>query len=569
MAGTGGAAMNHITMLDERLNRLGRELSGGGDLSEAIIRQLKTEGLATRQHPPAPPSRTKRRHWQAIAAVAAFLCVCLGIWWISRPQPLYARMLDALAKVQTVHATGWMTDIVRKWPLEMPLPNNSRPEKYEVEFWYWSDAAGVPCSYERTGPVTVIRRGGDLKEYQQDVDLTFIYEGGYDKDRVAQFERFAAYFSALERPSLEKVDLGTRDEGGRQLRGLRLVERGTAEEIWFDAKTDLPVQLTRSATRGGQKTLELNFATDEAVPRAIDRYEPPKSKLVRYGGGDEGRDEWLAHVAEIGEQLQKQSLNGRIAILPREDGRTFSLQYPLATPDGRYWVRPLDINQNIPMTLSQFVRDHAATSDGERRHGTWQLAQEFHDVELSRADLVYEADVPWQEWVQFVFNEFGFEFVEQKEEQTYWMARHDGRELKPWKQVNPPVPYVVEGGIEKKGYVRPGIGFKLRPATLADLFSDFNNMIDRDMRANKPWILDETGLPMPPGFDEREHGTHRRYAETVLPAFYVATDSPWFVDDQSVEMARKWFADEFGITFSEEVRPTVVHVIRPKSKREK
>jgi hypothetical protein len=164
--------------------------------------------------------------------------------------------------------------------------------------------------------------------------------------------------------------------------------------------------------------------------------------------------------------------------------------------------------------------------------------------------------------VQFVLNEAGFEFIEQTEDQTYWIANHDGRKLKPWKDVDPPVPYVVEGGIEKKGYVRPGIGFKLRPATLTDLFSDFNNMIDRDMDADKPWIIDATGLPVPPPYDEAVYDSYMKYAEKVLPEYYVATDSPWFVNHESVAMARKWFAEEFGITFAEETRPVTVRVIR-------
>ena len=207
-----------------------------------------------------------------------------------------------------------------------------------------------------------------------------------------------------------------------------------------------------------------------------------------------------------------------------------------------------------------------STEDGARRHGTWRVPREFHDFIIPRSDLVYAAGTPWQEWMAVVLEQFDLECVDQEETRTIWIAKHDGRSLKAWQDANPPVPYVVEGGVEKKGYVKPGIGHKLRPMPLNELFADFNRMIDRrDLKADKPWIIDKTNLPQPPVFDNAIHGTHREYWQKIVePGFLVATDSPWFVGKESLQIARNWYRHEFGIAFEEVKEPITIHVVRRK-----
>jgi hypothetical protein len=264
--------------------------------------------------------------------------------------------------------------------------------------------------------------------------------------------------------------------------------------------------------------------------------------------------------------LQTNPINGRVGIVPRTDGRTFDLQYAMQTPSGRYWVVPLDISNDQKLTPAYFVRFYAVTGTTERRDGSWRLPKELQDQELPRADLVYEDGVPWQEWIALALDQFGLEFVDKTEVRTIWMAKQDGRPLKDWRQVKPPVPYVVEGGIEKKGVVRPGIGRWLRPVTMKDLFEDFNSTIDsHDFAANKPWIVDATGLPAPPPYNKSVDGTYAEYHQKVIePKFLVATDAPYFVGDESLKMARDWYAKEFGITFEELHEMGPVHVIQKK-----
>jgi hypothetical protein len=105
----------------------------------------------------------------------------------------------------------------------------------------------------------------------------------------------------------------------------------------------------------------------------------------------------------------------------------------------------------------------------------------------------------------------------------------------------------------------------LRPATLEELFNSFNDNIDRyDFAADKPWIIDATNLPLPPAYNEAEHGHYREYSDKIKSQYLVATDAPWFVGEESLQMARDWYAKEFGITFVEIIRPVTVHVIRRK-----
>ena len=146
-----------------------------------------------------------------------------------------------------------------------------------------------------------------------------------------------------------------------------------------------------------------------------------------------------------------------------------------------------------------------------------------------------------------------------------WVAHHDAHSDKPAGAVSPPVPYIVEGGIEKKGYVKCGVGMRLAPVTLETLFNDFNTLQAKDFRGDSIIIEDQTGLPRPPAFDKKVHGTREDYWKNVVePNYVMATDSPFFRHEGSVEMAKKWYRDEFGITFTEESRPRTIHVVRRK-----
>src|SRR5262245_19874234 len=262
MVETGVPLMNDLRTLETQLEQLGTELSGPPDFSASIVAQL-VESQPNMEL--AKEGRTAvhatRPRWQTPALLAAAVLICFGVWWMSRPTTLYARMLAALGEAQTIHVTGWTCHIARKWPLEgAPAKNLSDrwPDgKYPIEMWHWTDANGTTRSYEQAGPVILVRHGGDSKEYQEDADLTWIYEGGYSKNRVEEFGGLGQYFAALQRPSLKNEELGTREEAGRKLRGIRHSENDRIRELWIDEATGLPVNLTQKPSVNAEPTFEL------------------------------------------------------------------------------------------------------------------------------------------------------------------------------------------------------------------------------------------------------------------------------------------------------------------------
>lgn len=556
--------MNTHETVVEQLDQLGLEIGSSPESTQRILDQLEARLPAIQER-----RRSRRRVGPSakVGLAAATIVLCVLAWWLWRPASVYARMLEALAKADTVHTTGWTRELVRRWPLEKPAPEQNIPAKHAIDAWFWNEPDGTPRSYARRGAVVLIRRGGESREYQADADLTYVYTGGHSKDGVSRFMQLGEYLALLQRPSLKKRDLGTRNEDGRIVRGIRHIEGDRIDDVWIDEKSGLPRRFERMNRRSGERLMEMFFAVNEKVPDAISNYEPPKTQNVRYGGPHENTNlAWRQYVQTMGARLQQAPINRQAALLRREHGKTFANQWPLQTPDGKYWVVPLDRDQHEPMDLSHFIRLRAAAKGGELRHGTWRVPREFHDFIIPRSDLVYADGTPWQEWLSVVLSQFDLECVDQPETRTAWIARHDGRPLKPWQRVAPPVPYVVEGGVEMKGYVRPGIGAKLRPAPLHELFADFNVFIDhQDLAADKPWIVNKTGLPHPPAYNKDEHGTYQDYRKNVVePEFLVATDSPWFAGDESLQLARDWYLKEFGITFEEVEQPVTVHVIRRK-----
>lgn len=552
--------MNAFHDLDRQLDQLGRELAGRPSFADSVMAEIATVNV-----------ELPRQRWLRAAgtlALAASMLIAAAVW-LSPSRSLYAQTIAALAKVKTVHVTGSTSRPFRKWPLEAPVKEQAGG-KIAFEAWYWDGTRGPRC-YENFGPVTLIRNGSELQEYQSDVDLLYISKG-LPKDYVERFSSLAALLEALKKEGAVTEELGVRNDQGKTIRGLKFVRDGArggaTEEFWFDAQTNLPALYVRTQSDNDNRASEfdLRFSYDEQVPEAVASYRPPQTKHVRYGGQhDDVQIVWKQHVQDLGRRMQNEADGEPIAILPRTGGQTFTLQYSTATPDDKYLVVPLDVNQYIPLSVAYFVKQRAATVDGERAIETWRVPNELLEIEFPRADLVFTKDTPWRQWVGFALNSIGLELVEVVEERTYWIAQHDGRRLKPYQRVKPPVPYIVKGGKEQKGLVKPGVGYQLRPVTMHELLEDFNRLQNDDCNGRSPIIVDRTGLPRPPQWDRSKHSTWEQYRSAVdFDRYLVATDAPYFTGEESQAMAREWYQKEFGVTFKEEQRKLSMHVIRRK-----
>jgi hypothetical protein len=175
------------------------------------------------------------------------------------------------------------------------------------------------------------------------------------------------------------------------------------------------------------------------------------------------------------------------------------------------------------------------------------MAGEFRDIELEHC-LVYRDGVPERKRDETVLDFFGLEITEVTEPRTIWIAGHDGRTLKPSTEAKAPYPY-DEKRADKTGTARWASPMLY---TLSRLFDDLVSDQDLSLSAEGILIIDETGI------ESKRDGT----AEGN-PVF-VSSDSPWWTGEDGPELAQKWFENELGVTFREEVRPVTVYVVRRK-----
>ena len=551
--------MNDMKKVANRLDRIGQELRERPSIVSGVMSEVQPTTVQY-EKPRQLPLRTLMAF-----ATAACVLVAVGVC-LSRPTSLYAQTVSALKKAETIHVKGWASRIVRKWPLEKPN-EKAADDRIPVEGWYWHDGK-TPISHEKFGPVVLVRKGNKLQEYQADADLLFVSDSN-PKDYVERFSTMANYLQLLEEEGTKSEDLGARTEDGVSLRGIKIHRGGDPAEFWFDTKTNLPLRYSQLKTGedGKDSGVELTFVYDQKVPDAVASFKPPKTKHVRHGSGHDDRQlVWHRHVQDVGKRIHETPLDGPIAILPRKSQRVYSYQYTKQTPDGKYWVLPLGHDQYFKLTVKNFINLRVQGAGDDRAPETWRIEEGLLDVEFPRVDLVYEKEMPWQDWVQFALNQIGLEYVDVKEERTFWIAKHDGRELKPWQDVQPPVPYLVQGGKIQRGVVRPGIGHQLSPETMHGLFEDFNRIQNIEYKADHPIIVDQTGLPRAPQMDSGKYESWQEFKDAVnYDQYYVASDSPWFARRESRQMARDWYEKEFGVTFTEEKRDATIHVIRRKN----
>ena len=584
---------SHIPDLNARLDQLGRDLARQESVIGRAMSQIReltpnvaddvaaddvesgvhdlTVGLSrcSEEASSVAASQSSRRRMFRVAtlAVAASIALSIGVF-VSRPRTLYAKAMDALSRVQTIHVTGWSKWVPRSWPLEKAKPaGKNSEEQYVVDMWFWSSVDGTPRTFERFGPVTKIMIGESEKEYQEDVDLLYLAEGRLN-DEAMEIATLAKMLSELK--DAKQEELGTKQLDGRTVRGVKVTRHGRQEEYWFDQASNLPVSYVRTA-EDGAKQLDLILSYEESVPQEVLAYSPPKASNIRYGGSHPDVNlAWKQHVQNL--WVNQELPETGCLMVPRDI--KFGNSWVLHTPDEKHMVLPVDSRHSPGMDLRHFLRNRVAYQmDDCIRDGcdgvavcnatTWRVDEGLTEFMFPNCDLIVAADTPWQEWVQAFLQENGLKYTDVEEERTVWVAQHDGRELQPWQHVKPPVPYRYRNGKPMYGVIVTGRGQGMNRAqgvTLSELFREFNNDQANGMRADGAILCNETGLPLPPQRDFERYLAQEDWEPIVSP-FYVATDVPYFPGKEGREMALEWYRSELGITFVQKKRMMTTHVI--------
>ncbi|OHB63095.1 MAG: hypothetical protein A2Y76_04840 [Planctomycetes bacterium RBG_13_60_9] len=235
---------------------------------------------------------------------------------------------------------------------------------------------------------------------------------------------------------------------------------------------------------------------------------------------------WERHLAELAEYYRSHPLPASMEILAHAGNEEYG-----GHPNKMPGVDGYEVH-----LLSGTLAHHALFYRYPESVGRVRVEPGVADVTFDH-DLVYRAGTPWLQMSEFVLDSFGLEIVEVNEPRQVWVARHDARELKDYREVLAPVPHDVSPG-RKVGTASSGSsgGFGV-----TFLFNDFMADQNQDARGDGILIVDETGI------NEK-----------------VSRESPCWERPEAIDMARKWFADEFGITFTEETRTMTTYVIRRK-----
>jgi hypothetical protein len=222
-------------------------------------------------------------------------------------------------------------------------------------------------------------------------------------------------------------------------------------------------------------------------------------------------------------------------LLPRESDEEIQAYSPGRLPDitntTRLWVLP------IQSSLGDFLRREFHSN------GSLRIPDDLQEIKLNH-DLITSNKFTQLQRADFVLNTLGLEIIEITEDRKVWIAHYDGRPLKPWRQIKAPVAH------PPRSPLYPGMAETSGNHSIKQLFDNFAYWQDLALTADRIIVVDETGLPSEP--------VKGQPPESVA----VSSESPFWGGDESIEIAKKWFAEQFGVTFSEEIRPMTVYVVR-------
>ena len=475
----------------------------------------------------------------AVIVIAMLIVINYFGGSIDGTSAVYAAAIKALQNVNTVHISGWTTRLRPKHSSVLDEPSPSL-KQYPLEIWEWMTENGEYRIYEQQGPITEWDDGDRNYEYNEDKNLLYISKsvGHIVAKDLQHFQSVTTRLNQLKDKGIKVVDLGTRIIGNKRAKGLRVERDNRREDIWLDSQTSLMLESNAYIFEEGQWRQWRHGALtyNQNIPADIRTYVPPDTKNVQYSWDIAPRfEKWHLHLRKIAAYYQQHPLPETMELLPRQSDEKIDAYSPGRLPDitntTRQWVLA------IQSSLGDFLRTRIKPS------GSLRVPKDLREIKLNH-DLITSNKFTQRQRVDFVLDKLGLEIIEITEQRNVWAAHYDGSPLKPWREVKAPV---ARGDVRATG---PGMASGWGAYSMKQLFESFAYYQDYGLTANKIIIVDETGLPT-----ESPVGPSR--VESA-----VSSESPYWGGDESIEIAKKWFTEQFGVTFSEEIRPMTVYVVR-------
>jgi hypothetical protein len=445
---------------------------------------------------------------------------------------VYAAAISALQTVRSVHGSGWTTypgfggehetmDLRQHYPLtvcEWITDNNEYRLFYQEGFVTdWDDAKRL---YEY-----------NEKEHQLHISPS----GLQGPNLLAYSQSVRSSLEQLRSKGSEIIELGQRQIKDREAIGWRVVKRNNKrEDLWLDIHTHLLLEIQEHIQRDGQwrQWRHGSFVYNQEIPSHIRNYTVPDTDKIDYDPRiDPVFEKWNHRLQQIASYYQKHPLPETMELLDRTSEQSFDA---ITAKRGRLpGIESISIKP-VTWYLGDFLRNRIQPC------GSLRVAKELLRMELNY-DLVVRDGQTETDEVHFMLDALGMDLVESVEQRRVWVAHYNGQPLKPWQQVKAPVPW------GDARYTMPGMDRNSNSTTMPQLFHGFVYYQGYDLTASKILIVDETGL------------SHKDSSGKDL---YVSSASPYWRGSGCIDMARQWFKEQFGVTFTEETRPMTVYSVK-------
>jgi hypothetical protein len=474
--------------------------------------------------------------YAALAGVAAVLV--FGVVYFAgltyKTSRVYAAAIDALQAVRSVHGSGWTT--YQGFGGEYETMDLG--QSYPLELCEWITDNNECRSFYKEGFATEWDNGKRRYEYNDKKQQLHISPSRLQEpDLLAYFQSVRSRLEQLREKGLEVIELGQRQIGDREAIGWRVVKRNNKrEDLWLDAHTNLVLEIQEHIQRDGQwrQWRHGSFVYDQEIPTHIRNYTVPDTDNIIYGPPlDKEFEEWKRCLQQIASYYQEHPLPETMELLEPISKKRYGF-YEITPSQGRVpGIEGITVKP-IRHALRGFLRSRVPSV------GSLRVPKDLFNVFTLRYDLVIKDGQTLIDEIHFVLDTLGLELVESVEQRRVFVAHYDGRPLKPWQQVKAPVQ-------QGDPHNDPGMDWDSKPITMPQLFEDFMRYQNPLLTSTAILIVNETGLSDKDSTGEDLH---------------VSSASPYWQGEEIIDMARQWFKEQFGVTFTEETRPMTVYSVQ-------